>query len=125
MSVRSSTKRRKNSYTKMVTKILGDDDADTAILVSTLLPSNFWLRGFQIFNGIATGSSDTIEYLDLYDGPSGVLIWRTPSAPTGGIPSTIMFDNAYIPISNGLYVEWTDAPGSVDGPKSGITVFWT
>ena len=125
MSVRSSTKQRKNSYTKMVTKTLGVSDAGIPILVSTLLPSRFWLRGFQIYNGIETVSSVPTEYLDLYDGLSGVLIWRTPSCASNPQPSSIMFENAYIQISNGLYLEWTEDVDSVQGDRSGITVFWT
>ena len=132
MSVRSSTKIRKNSYTKMVTKILAESAADTAILVSPLLPSKFWLRGFQLFNGY---SASSLEYLDMYDGPYnggtgeggvvGKLLWRFPSARGHNVPSTITFENAYIPISNGLYLEWPDGVASVYGDRSGITVFWT
>ena len=119
----------------MVTKILAESDADTAILVSSLLPSKFWLRGFQVLNGYGTLSGADLVYLDLYDGPYnggtgeggvvGKLICRAPSAKSYQAPSTIIFDNAYIQISNGLYAEWTSAPGSVYGPRSGITVFWT
>lgn len=135
MSVRSSTKIRKNSYTKMVTKIFGESDADTAILVSPLLPSKFWLRGFQVLNGYGTAGSGDLLYLDLYDGPYnggtgeggvvGKLIWRAPSARSYQTPSNIRFDNAYIQISNGLYAEWTDDISSAYGDRSGITVFWT
>ena len=136
MSVRSCTKIRKNSYTKMVTKFLGFSEADTAILVSPLLPSEFWLRGFQIlYVHFSFGSSAHIVFLDLYDGPYnggtgeggvvGKLLWRSGAGKTFMVPSTILFENAYIPISNGLYVEWPDGVVELYGERSGITVFWT
>jgi hypothetical protein len=117
------------SYSKAITSTFDSYSATDSVVVSSDLPSRFYLRGLSVSIGQSSGAAANLLKLTFQDGPGqgnqdgiirltggNVNVWVSTQ-------SIIVPDDSYILIVNGLYF-WSNVDSSSSYPTS-ITVYYT
>ena len=117
------------SYSKAITSTLDSYSATDSGVVSSDLPSRFYLRGLSVYIGQPSSTAVNLLTLTFQDGPGqgnqdGIIRLTGGDVNVGVTSVNIMVpDDSYILIENGLYF-WSSVDSSSAYPTS-ITVYYT